>query len=111
MALVTYTFDGLSFARINYNDGDQKFFQRQAILSKEPLIGGGYYRDVAGSNIQPLSFTASFSFVKADRDAMVNKVGRVATLSKSSGESALCVLSNATPSVIGGRYCCEVTFE
>ena len=110
MALVEWTFDGLKFARINYSDGDPKFLPRQAILSKEPLIGGGYYRDVAGWNYQPLSFIASFTKV-AERDALVSKVGRVALLSKSTGEQHTVVLSSATPVNIAGRYCCECTFE
>jgi len=110
MPLTTWTFDGLSFARINYNDGDAKFLPRQAILSKEPLMGGGYFRDVAGWNFQPLSFIASFTKV-AERDALVNKIGRVATLSKSTGEQTTVVLSSATPVNIAGRYCVDCTFE
>jgi hypothetical protein len=110
MALVEWSFDGLAFARINYNDGDAKFLPRQAILSKEPLIGGGFFRDVAGWNYQPLSFIASF-LTKANQDAMLAKIGKVALLRKSTGEQHTVVLSSATPVNIAGRYCVDCTFE
>lgn len=103
-ALAVYTFRGSSFVRQGFDFGSDSWFSDEAIFSKEPLLGGGVYRDVAGVTEGELSFTAVFDTV-AQRDALIASRGQIDTLSKvrGGGGSRVCCLIRATPTIVEGQ--------
>lgn len=84
--MTIYTFDGISFVRAGYRQGDPLRGKNQAIASETPMMGGGVYRDTAGGFTGPIAFQAWFNSA-AERDALVAKVkaGVTATLTNSKG--------------------------
>jgi hypothetical protein len=103
-ALKIWSIDGIAVTRAGYNYGDPEWAPDEAIASKEPLIGGGVYRDTAGT--QPGQFSLRIGCdTYAQRESIIAKAGTVVHLQKTNkGYGAYFTLRTATRLQLAGGY-------
>lgn len=113
LTLNIWTFDGIAFERADFDYGAPLWPDNVPIISKEPLMGGGAYRDFGGTQPGEITVRARFASV-ADRDAMRQKrdQGVVGALTKKSGESGYYIITNMVPIwIAAGVPGAEITFS
>lgn len=97
MARITYSFAGVSFTRMVSGEDFGQWFAINATYKADPILDSTQqYVDTGGTVAQPLTLRAAFATV-ADRATLLDAIGTVGTLSKSTGESRSCVLIQGNP--------------
>ncbi len=111
-SLATYVFDGITIYRLA-DTGSPAWVQKEAISARHIIMGtGAPVYDTAGTNVLPFQFEGMVE----SRDtvtALQNKVGRVASLLKSTGQSQTMMLKTVTEVIgpIPSLFGVNVTFE
>lgn len=94
-SLLTWSFDGVVFARRVEGEAP-RWFERRASVHTDAVLRGqlARYVDIGGGDIAPLSVVA-FTNIPADATTLVTKIGRKATLNNGRGLSCTAILSTA----------------